>query len=264
MTFLDQKRTDDANVDRRAGGTSQEALGGWTVRPARSPRELGGITRNAVIGKVHRLGLLRPRQGALLLGAASSASRARPVSDVPHRQRPVVRGNTALAAVRSTTTTSRPSSRSSRTSSRSASAARCSNSTSTSVTGRSAIRASRISISAAARPAPARPTAAITAASPTSRRRHAAIGVRTARESALPLVLPCVTNSGGAQAPPVLFNGDTLRGVPEIIGRQVQNASPHHRHHRALIAKLRICRSATERHFLDRRLLLAAPGRNHD
>ena len=28
--------------------------------------ELGGVTRNAVIGKVHRLGLLRPRQEPLL------------------------------------------------------------------------------------------------------------------------------------------------------------------------------------------------------
>ena len=32
--------------------------------------ELGGITRNAVIGKVHRLGPLGPRQVAILGGAA--------------------------------------------------------------------------------------------------------------------------------------------------------------------------------------------------
>ena len=33
--------------------------------------ELGGITRNAVIGKVHRLGLVRPHQGAVLERAAA-------------------------------------------------------------------------------------------------------------------------------------------------------------------------------------------------
>src|SRR6476469_6515817 len=88
----------------------------------------------------------------------------------------------------------------------------------TSAIGRWAIRASPISISAAARPAAARRTAAITAASPISRRPHVAIGVRTARESALPLVLPCVTNSGGAQAPPVLFNGAHFAAFQKSLG----------------------------------------------
>jgi GcrA cell cycle regulator len=58
--------------------------------------ELGGITRNAVIGKVHRLGLS---------GRAKSPSSAapRPRKTRPHAQhmmrvsRPAIRGNTALA-----------------------------------------------------------------------------------------------------------------------------------------------------------------------
>jgi len=58
--------------------------------------ELGGITRNAVIGKVHRLGLS---------GRAKSPSSAapRPRKTRPHSQhmmrvsRPSIRGNTALA-----------------------------------------------------------------------------------------------------------------------------------------------------------------------
>lgn len=57
--------------------------------------ELGGITRNAVIGKVHRLGLS---------GRAKSPSsstprprKARPASHMVRVSRPAVRGNTALA-----------------------------------------------------------------------------------------------------------------------------------------------------------------------
>jgi GcrA cell cycle regulator len=56
--------------------------------------ELGGITRNAVIGKVHRLGLS---------GRAKSPSSATPRPRKPRPQhmmrvsRPAVRGNTALA-----------------------------------------------------------------------------------------------------------------------------------------------------------------------
>src|SRR3954469_23529852 len=58
--------------------------------------ELGGITRNAVIGKVHRLGLS---------GRAKSPTSAapRPRKTRPHTQhmvrvaRPAIRGNTALA-----------------------------------------------------------------------------------------------------------------------------------------------------------------------
>ncbi len=56
--------------------------------------ELGGITRNAVIGKVHRLGLS---------GRAKSATSAAPRPRKPRSQhmlrvsRPAMRGNTALA-----------------------------------------------------------------------------------------------------------------------------------------------------------------------
>ncbi len=55
--------------------------------------ELGGITRNAVIGKVHRLGLS---------GRAKSPSSASPRPRKPRqthmlRVRPAIRGNTALA-----------------------------------------------------------------------------------------------------------------------------------------------------------------------
>jgi GcrA cell cycle regulator len=56
--------------------------------------ELGGITRNAVIGKVHRLGLS---------GRAKSANSAAPRPRKPRSQhmmrvsRPAMRGNTALA-----------------------------------------------------------------------------------------------------------------------------------------------------------------------
>ena len=55
--------------------------------------ELGGITRNAVIGKVHRLGL-----SGRAKSPSSSAPRARkPRSHMMRVQRPMSRGNTALA-----------------------------------------------------------------------------------------------------------------------------------------------------------------------
>jgi GcrA cell cycle regulator len=58
--------------------------------------ELGGITRNAVIGKVHRLGLSGRAK------APSSASprprKPRAASHVFRTARPLIRGNTALAA----------------------------------------------------------------------------------------------------------------------------------------------------------------------
>ena len=57
--------------------------------------ELGGITRNAVIGKVHRLGL-----AARAKSPASTGSRPRkPHAQVLRVARPVLRGNTALAQV---------------------------------------------------------------------------------------------------------------------------------------------------------------------
>jgi GcrA cell cycle regulator len=57
--------------------------------------ELGGITRNAVIGKVHRLGL-----SGRAKSASAGASRPRKPRSATHMLRigrPVIRGNTALA-----------------------------------------------------------------------------------------------------------------------------------------------------------------------
>src|SRR6201985_3247409 len=57
--------------------------------------ELGAITRNAVIGKVHRLGLSGRAQSA-----SSSAPRQRKARSANHMLRigrPAIRGNTALA-----------------------------------------------------------------------------------------------------------------------------------------------------------------------
>src|SRR3989442_2793761 len=56
--------------------------------------ELGGITRNAVIGKVHRLGL-----SGRAKSPASAAPRQRKARPAQHmmRPRPVSPGNTALA-----------------------------------------------------------------------------------------------------------------------------------------------------------------------
>src|SRR5437588_10423097 len=59
--------------------------------------ELGGITRNAVIGKVHRLGL-----SGRAKSPASTTPRPRKTRAHPHMlraARPVMRGNTALAPV---------------------------------------------------------------------------------------------------------------------------------------------------------------------
>ena len=58
--------------------------------------ELGNITRNAVIGKVHRLGL----SGRAKSASSSSAPRQRKVRAPQHMMRisrPMARGNTALA-----------------------------------------------------------------------------------------------------------------------------------------------------------------------
>jgi GcrA cell cycle regulator len=55
--------------------------------------ELGGVTRNAVIGKVHRLGL-----SGRAKSPSSAAPRARkPRSHIMRVARPAMRGNTALA-----------------------------------------------------------------------------------------------------------------------------------------------------------------------
>jgi GcrA cell cycle regulator len=96
MTFLDQKRpelqtwTDDrVELLKKlwADGLSASQIAG----------ELGGITRNAVIGKVHRLGLS---------GRAKAPSSSVPRPRKPRAQtqmfrsaRPMMRGNTALATM---------------------------------------------------------------------------------------------------------------------------------------------------------------------
>ena len=57
--------------------------------------ELGGITRNAVIGKVHRLGLSGRAKSAVDRGAA--AAQAARASHMMRIARASIRGNTALA-----------------------------------------------------------------------------------------------------------------------------------------------------------------------
>jgi GcrA cell cycle regulator len=93
MTFLDQKRPDmqtwtDERVERLkklwADGLSASQIAG----------ELGGITRNAVIGKVHRLGL----SGRAKAPSSSVPRQRKPRAPSMFRApRPMMRGNTALA-----------------------------------------------------------------------------------------------------------------------------------------------------------------------
>ena len=93
MTFLDQKRPDmqtwtDERVEQLkklwADGLSASQIAG----------ELGGITRNAVIGKVHRLGL----SGRAKAPSSSVPRQRKPRAPSMFRApRPMMRGNTALA-----------------------------------------------------------------------------------------------------------------------------------------------------------------------
>src|ERR1044072_6323713 len=67
----------------------------WTdgLSASQIAAELGGITRNAVIGKVHRLGL-----SGRAKSPSSSAPRARkPRSPIMRASRPMTRGSSALA-----------------------------------------------------------------------------------------------------------------------------------------------------------------------
>jgi GcrA cell cycle regulator len=60
--------------------------------------ELGGVTRNAVIGKVHRLGLSGRAKSPSTSGAAARTRKpAAPRAPGGFNSAPVVRGNTALA-----------------------------------------------------------------------------------------------------------------------------------------------------------------------
>src|SRR3981189_3258414 len=94
MTFLDQKRNDLQNwTDDRV--ELLKKLWGDGLSASQIAGELGGITRNAVIGKVHRLGL-----SGRAKSPSSSAPRPRKARAHPHMlrvSRPPVRGNTALA-----------------------------------------------------------------------------------------------------------------------------------------------------------------------
>src|SRR5947199_3975543 len=93
MTFLDQKRPDmqtwtDERVEKLkklwADGLSASQIAG----------ELGGVTRNAVIGKVHRLNLSGRAKPAG--GGVPRTHRPR-VAGVPRASiRPISIGNTAL------------------------------------------------------------------------------------------------------------------------------------------------------------------------
>ena len=93
MTFLDQKRPDmqtwtDERVELLkklwSDGLSASQIAG----------ELGGITRNAVIGKVHRLGL----SGRAKAPSSSVPRQRKPRAPSMFRApRPMMRGNTALA-----------------------------------------------------------------------------------------------------------------------------------------------------------------------
>src|ERR1700754_2333832 len=92
MTFLDQKRPElqtwtDERVEllKRlwADGLSASQIAG----------ELGGITRNAVIGKVHRLGL----SGRAKAPSSSVPRQRKPRTHMMRVSRPMSRGNAALA-----------------------------------------------------------------------------------------------------------------------------------------------------------------------
>src|SRR3954470_17196434 len=69
----------------------------WTdgLSASQIAAELGGITRNAVIGKVHRLGLSGRAKSPS--SAAPRPRKARPHGHMMRVSRPAVRGNTALA-----------------------------------------------------------------------------------------------------------------------------------------------------------------------
>jgi GcrA cell cycle regulator len=94
MTFLDQKRTEMQTwTDDRV--ELLKKLWGEGLSASQIAAELGGITRNAVIGKVHRLGL----SGRAKAPSSSVPRQRKPRAPSPmfRPSRPMVRGNTALA-----------------------------------------------------------------------------------------------------------------------------------------------------------------------
>jgi GcrA cell cycle regulator len=93
MTFLDQKRPDMQTwTDERVGLLKKLWADGLSA--SQIAGELGGITRNAVIGKVHRLGL----SGRAKAPSSSVPRQRKPRAPSMFRApRPMMRGNTALA-----------------------------------------------------------------------------------------------------------------------------------------------------------------------
>jgi GcrA cell cycle regulator len=100
MTFVDQKRTELPAAKAEITWTDERVellkrLWGEGLSASQIAGELGGITRNAVIGKVHRLGL-----SGRAKAPSSSVPRPRKpraASQMFRPSRPMVRGNTALA-----------------------------------------------------------------------------------------------------------------------------------------------------------------------
>ena len=93
MTFLDQKRPElQTWTDERV--ELLKKLWGDGLSASQIAGELGGITRNAVIGKVHRLGL----SGRAKAPSSSVPRQRKPRAPSMYRApRPMMRGNTALA-----------------------------------------------------------------------------------------------------------------------------------------------------------------------
>ena len=135
--------------------------------------ELGGMTRNAVIGKVHRLGLSgRAKAPSSSRAAPAQAARALQCSA---RRGPTMRGNTALAIAPAYDYEPGAGARSCRSRTVIPIGQRCTliELTRASATGRSAIRRSPNSTSAAARRSPRPALLRLSrAASPISRRRR--------------------------------------------------------------------------------------------
>ena len=100
MTFVDQKRTELTSAKTEITWTDDRVealkrLWGEGLSASQIAGELGGITRNAVIGKVHRLGLSGRAKSPS--SAAPRQRKARPAQHMMRVPRPVSRGNTALA-----------------------------------------------------------------------------------------------------------------------------------------------------------------------
>ena len=85
---------DGIDLVRRSRRATEKALGG-RISASQIAAELGNVTRNAVIGKVHRLGLSGRAKSPS--SAAPRQRKARPAQHMMRVSRPVSRGNTALA-----------------------------------------------------------------------------------------------------------------------------------------------------------------------